>query len=227
MELLGSSHLHCSLLPHLRYSPTAAAQQVALLSSFSRSCRSLAMPSSLPPLPPPLTTASTQRNPTIVFNAHSGGKPLRIIAEANAAAALVEDEAAPEDTRGIVSPKTSSSPIQVHTRVWKWQQHNIRYKCAGTDGPALILIHGFGANCDHWRKNIPVLARSHRVYAIDLLGYGFSDKPSPHDWPPNSLYTFETWARQILQFCAEVVKSRAFFICNSIGGNLLLCVNQI
>lgn len=32
---------------------------------------------------------------------------------------------------------------------------------------------------DHWRKNTPVLGRSHRAYAIDLLGYGYSDKPNP------------------------------------------------
>lgn len=50
---------------------------------------------------------------------------------------------------------------------------------------------------DHWRKNLPVLGEKCRVYAIDLLGYGYSDKPSPKGHPVNSLYCFETWARQI------------------------------
>ena len=36
-----------------------------------------------------------------------------------------------------------------------------------------------GACSDHWRKNFPVLAESCQVYAIDLLGYGWSDKPDP------------------------------------------------
>lgn len=33
-----------------------------------------------------------------------------------------------------------------------------------------------------------------------------------------SFYTFETWADQLNDFCADVVKEKAFFICNSIGG---------
>lgn len=81
----------------------------------------------------------------------------------------------------------------------------------------MILIHGFGANSDHWRKNIPVLAESHRVYALDLIGYGYSDKPNP-DLVGESFYTFETWASQLNDFCVDVVQDEAFFICNSIGG---------
>ncbi|MCO5562532.1 hypothetical protein L7F22_016159 [Adiantum nelumboides] len=103
-------------------------------------------------------------------------------------------------------------------QVWKWQDYAIRYQVAGDTGPALILIHGFGANCDHWRKNISVLASHHRVFAIDLLGYGYSDKPSPSAAPPNSIYNFENWANQVLAFRAEIVKDRAFLICNSVGG---------
>lgn len=72
---------------------------------------------------------------------------------------------------------------------------------------------------DHWRKNIPVLAKTHRVYSIDLIGYGYSDKPNPRQFGESPFYTFETWATQINEFCIDVVKDEAFFICNSIGGN--------
>lgn len=64
-----------------------------------------------------------------------------------------------------------------------------------------------------------MLAKSHRVYAIDLVGYGYSDKPSPHEFGDKPFYTFETWATQLNDFCTDVVKDQAFFICNSIGGN--------
>ncbi|XP_021728805.1 uncharacterized protein LOC110695886 isoform X2 [Chenopodium quinoa] len=106
----------------------------------------------------------------------------------------------------------------VHSCQWKWRGYSIRYQRCGDTGPALVLVHGFGANSDHWRKNLPVLGMSHRVYSIDLIGYGYSDKPNPRDFGPTSFYTFETWASQLNDFCVEVVKDGAFFICNSIGG---------
>jgi pimeloyl-ACP methyl ester carboxylesterase len=51
--------------------------------------------------------------------------------------------------------------------------------CAGpADGVPVLLIHGFGASVGHWRNNIPALAAAgYRTYAIDLLGFGGSDKP--------------------------------------------------
>lgn len=59
----------------------------------------------------------------------------------------------------------------------------------------------------------------HRVFSIDLIGYGYSDKPNPRQFGDTSFYTFETWAAQLNDFCKEVVKDEAFFICNSIGGD--------
>ncbi|KAG9451396.1 hypothetical protein H6P81_011361 [Aristolochia fimbriata] len=108
--------------------------------------------------------------------------------------------------------------LAVRTCTWNWRGYRVRYQCAGSEGPALVLVHGFGANSDHWGKNITFLAKSHRVYSIDLIGYGYSDKPNPRDVGIGSFYTFETWASQLNDFCSDVVKDEAFFICNSIGG---------
>ncbi|KAG6605837.1 pheophytinase, chloroplastic [Cucurbita moschata] len=122
------------------------------------------------------------------------------------------------DDQGLqISSENTRSQLQVRSCIWNWRGYSIRYQCAGDHGPALILIHGFGANSDHWRKNIPALAESHRVYAVDLIGYGYSDKPNP-DLVGESFYTFETWASQLNDFCVDVVQDEAFFICNSIGG---------
>jgi pimeloyl-ACP methyl ester carboxylesterase len=45
------------------------------------------------------------------------------------------------------------------------------------DGPPLILLHGLGGSLFTWRHITAALARSHRVIALDLKGFGHSDKP--------------------------------------------------
>jgi pimeloyl-ACP methyl ester carboxylesterase len=52
----------------------------------------------------------------------------------------------------------------------------MRYLCAGS-GPALLLVHGLLGYSFSWRFTIPTLARHSTVYAVDLLGSGFSDRP--------------------------------------------------
>ncbi|MFK8185600.1 MAG: alpha/beta fold hydrolase [Phormidesmis sp.] len=112
---------------------------------------------------------------------------------------------------------TVSTTPTVRSLTWQWQGFSIGYQAAGTDHldhPAVILIHGFGASSIHWRKNIPALAKTCRVYAIDLLGYGKSAKPTPGE-PLD--YTFETWGQQVIAFCQAVVGTPAFLAANSIG----------
>ena len=52
----------------------------------------------------------------------------------------------------------------------------LRYARRGDDGPAVVLIHGFGGDLDNWLFNIDALAQQSRVYAFDLPGHGQSTK---------------------------------------------------
>jgi pimeloyl-ACP methyl ester carboxylesterase len=53
---------------------------------------------------------------------------------------------------------------------------SIHYREMGT-GPAVVLIHGFGANLESWRGVDEALAADHRVIAVDLKGFGWSSRP--------------------------------------------------
>lgn len=107
-----------------------------------------------------------------------------------------------------------STWADIPTRTWIWQDYAIAYKTAGHSGPVVVLVHGFGASLGHWRKNLLVLAETCRVYAIDLLGFGASAKPTPSE---TVRYTFETWGQQIADFCRDVTGEPAFLVGNSIG----------
>ncbi len=109
---------------------------------------------------------------------------------------------------------SSSASTITSDKTWIWQGFPICYQTQGTTGPAVVLVHGFGASWGHWRKNIPVLADNCQVYAIDLIGFGASAKPKPGE---KIAYTFETWGQQLADFCREVVGEPAFLVANSIG----------
>lgn len=78
------------------------------------------------------------------------------------------------------------------------------------DNPPLILLHGFGAAIEHWRHNIPILSQNHRVYAVDLLGFGGSRKVQVP-------YTVNLWVEQIHDFWQTFINRPVVLVGNSIG----------
>ena len=99
--------------------------------------------------------------------------------------------------------------------------YKINYRVEGpSTGPPILLIHGFGANVNHYRFQFPALAEAgYRVYAIDLLGFGASDKPS------NVPYSMELFATIIKDFVETLEPDRPWFLAgNSIGGLCSLAV---
>ena len=87
----------------------------------------------------------------------------------------------------------------------------MRYLCAGS-GPALILLHGLLGYSFSWRFTIPALAREATIYAPDMLGAGFSDRPSELDC------TFRGCARRVLAFADHVGVSSFNLLGTSHGG---------
>lgn len=93
---------------------------------------------------------------------------------------------------------------------WTWRGHKIHYVKEG-EGPPIVLVHGFGASAFHWRYNIPELAKRYTVYAVDLLGFGWSEKALVE-------YDAMIWKDQVIDFLKDVVKEPAIVAGNSLGG---------
>lgn len=102
---------------------------------------------------------------------------------------------------------------------WQWRGNSIYYVCAGerkSKKPPLLLVHGFGASTDHWRKNIAELQEKFQVWAIDLLGFGRSAKPYLE-------YSGNLWREQLQDFIVQVIGRPTVLAGNSLGGYACLC----
>ena len=89
-----------------------------------------------------------------------------------------------------------------------------RYWESGAVTPVL-LIHGLGASAETWQDTLPVLAEAHHVYAVDLVGFGYSDKPAAE-------YTVDYLVDFIRGFMDVVGIEEAALIGHSLGGALVL-----
>lgn len=91
-----------------------------------------------------------------------------------------------------------------------------RYWQVGDQGPSVLLLHGIACSVLEWERNIAALAAHHRVFAVDLLGFGLTDKPS------NENYCVSRLAQFSLDFLTAHNISRAHFAGNSMGGSIAL-----
>jgi pimeloyl-ACP methyl ester carboxylesterase len=110
-------------------------------------------------------------------------------------------------------------------RVFEWQHGNIFYKVGSEEnaGPPLVFVHGIGAGASSfmWRRNFDSLARDFRVYALDLLGFGFSDKPA------NVSYSADLYIALIADFIREVAGAPAHIVASSLGAAYSILVADV
>ncbi len=93
---------------------------------------------------------------------------------------------------------------------------NTRYWQAGDSGSAVLLVHGISCSVLEWERNVAALATRHRVFAVDFLGGGMTDKPE------DETYDVPRLARFLLDFMTVVGVERAHLAGNSFGGRLAM-----
>jgi len=122
--------------------------------------------------------------------------------------------------RNATEPDDSALGGQAH--FFGWKHGRVFYKTAGSHnaGAPVVFIHGVGAGASSfmWRKNFDDLANDFHVHALDLLGFGFSDKP------PTASYSADLYVELITDFIREVAGYPVNVVASSLGAAYVIRV---
>lgn len=128
--------------------------------------------------------------------------------------------------RRVSAPGTTRYPFSAismrygHQRFWYWRGWRVRYTYLGPAQPdpaaaPILLIHGFGSSLNQWRDNLLPLSQVHPVYALDLLGFGQSEKIA-------SLLGSNLWSAQVFEFWQTFIGRPAILLGHSLGALVAL-----
>jgi len=107
-------------------------------------------------------------------------------------------------------------PLPGDMGYYDWVYGRVAYYRMGRGAPLLLLHSPYvGASAWEWRKVFPALANHFTVYAIDLLGFGLSDKP-------NIPYRGRMYADLTHDFLQDVIGQRADVIGSALGCSYLV-----
>jgi pimeloyl-ACP methyl ester carboxylesterase len=105
-------------------------------------------------------------------------------------------------TQGTVAPPSGLRYVQtgdIRTRYLEW----------GSAGRPIVLVHGFVESADTWAPTARVLAAGHRVYAIDVDGFGYTQRVAPFSTAHDTT--------QLLDFIAALHLVRPILVGHSSG----------
>jgi 4,5:9,10-diseco-3-hydroxy-5,9,17-trioxoandrosta-1(10),2-diene-4-oate hydrolase len=84
-------------------------------------------------------------------------------------------------------------------------------------GNTVLILPGLGTNLDYWQLNVPALAEHHRVVAVDLPGFGKTDKP-------DACYELPWIRDRLVAFMDAKGLDRVTLMGASMGGHLALLI---
>jgi pimeloyl-ACP methyl ester carboxylesterase len=109
--------------------------------------------------------------------------------------------------------KSSFPAGQKLTLASGWKMHY--WDTGPVNGPVILFVHGLGESSEYWLQAIDYLGKQkYRCLAIDLLGYGSSDKPKAFG------YSMEEQADTINEFLMQKKIDKVFYMGHSMGGDV-------
>jgi pimeloyl-ACP methyl ester carboxylesterase len=143
----------------------------------------------------------------------SGRQTLRAIGCAMAAATLIGLGHGTFPALGLPAPEPSENRVML--AVPGQSPVTLYYEEVGA-GPPLLLLHGLGESTFTWHDILPALAARNRVIALDLKGFGRSDKPD------DGAYSADDQAELVARFIIERGLTGLTVVGHSFGGTVAL-----
>ncbi|WP_257349616.1 alpha/beta fold hydrolase [Pseudalkalibacillus decolorationis] len=110
-----------------------------------------------------------------------------------------------------------SKRIQVqHVEVYYEEYGEIR-----NDAPSLLMIHGFLSSCFSFRRLIPLLRERYHIVAIDLPGFGQSEKSRKF------FYSLKNYGQLVVDLMNALQIQNAILIGHSMGGQIALHAGRL
>ena len=88
-----------------------------------------------------------------------------------------------------------------------------RYQQWGRKGSPIVLVGGFLEPTSVWERVAPLLARQHRVYALDLAGFGYSERVGT--------FSLAAWSDQLRAFLRELSIEQPILVGHSLGAGVV------
>lgn len=90
------------------------------------------------------------------------------------------------------------------------------YLRQGASGPPLLLLHGFDSSLLEFRRLLPLLAAQRETWAMDLLGFGFTDRPTEIAFSPAEMKL------HLYHFVTTLIEQPVVLVGASMGGALAI-----
>ena len=108
----------------------------------------------------------------------------------------------------------------MYYRYLKIAKIHVRYLATESKGNPVLLIHGLGGSIESWIYNIEISSHGFQVIALDLPGFGLSDKPQ-------MTYNIKYYFKFISKFIKQLgIGSHSLSIIgSSLGGHIAACLS--
>jgi len=103
-----------------------------------------------------------------------------------------------EETSIALARQIRRSPISTSISL---EPIETAYVHQGEGGIPILLLHGFDSSVFEFRRLLPQLAEHHDTWIVDLLGFGFTDRPINTPFSPKAIKThlYDFWKEKIAQ----------------------------